>query len=145
MGFNFPAPSHRETTSGTYDPAVPSDPRIAGNTLSPAGIQAIHDQLMTRLGCVPGQNKFTDFDPVANGPFWERGELSQLTLFNSGTLASSGTISMAQVNDRAREEIFRRMAEMITTRGAFTRSMSWARLASHRLSPAAPPGRPRRR
>jgi hypothetical protein len=48
-------------------------------------------------------------------PFLERGELSELPAFQSGTL--SGTL-MAAVNDRGREEIFRRLVELTTTRGS---------------------------
>jgi hypothetical protein len=45
----------------------------------------------------------------------ERGELSQLTFFNTGT--GSGKPGPT-TNDRGREEIFRRVVEMITTRSA---------------------------
>jgi hypothetical protein len=50
------------------------------------------------------------------GPFAERGELSEMPMFNTGTdLVSS--VNTAAANDRGREELFRRMAELITTRG----------------------------
>jgi Tfp pilus assembly protein FimT len=51
------------------------------------------------------------------GPFAERGELSEMPMFNTGTdLVSS--VNTASANDRGREELFRRMAELITTRGS---------------------------
>jgi hypothetical protein len=48
--------------------------------------------------------------------FWERGEISELPLFNSGT--SLAAVSMQQAFDRGREEVVRRSIEMITTRGS---------------------------
>jgi hypothetical protein len=49
-------------------------------------------------------------------PFWERGELSELSLFNSGT--SLAGVTMTEAFDRGREEIVRRSIEMITPRGS---------------------------
>ena len=48
--------------------------------------------------------------------FWERGEISQLSLLNSGTALAS--VSMSNAFDRGREELVRRSIEMITTRGS---------------------------
>ncbi len=47
-------------------------------------------------------------------PFWERGELSELPLFNSGNIPTA----MSNKFDRGREELVRRSIEMITTRGS---------------------------
>ncbi len=55
----------------------------------------------------------------ALNPFWERGELSELSVLNSaasGSLASGAVMSNAF--DRGREELVRRSIEMITTRGS---------------------------
>jgi len=49
-------------------------------------------------------------------PFWERGEVSQLPLFNSGTTLAG--VEMSNSFDRGREEVVRRSIEMITTRGS---------------------------
>ncbi|MDX2082358.1 MAG: pilus assembly PilX N-terminal domain-containing protein [Terrimicrobiaceae bacterium] len=56
----------------------------------------------------------------ANGPIMERGELSQLGYFSgaSTNLARIGGQTVRTVGDRGREEIYRRMAELITTRSA---------------------------
>lgn len=52
-------------------------------------------------------------------PFWERGEISELSVFNAGpgTNASVGG-NMSNTFDRGREELVRRSIEMITTRGS---------------------------
>jgi hypothetical protein len=52
----------------------------------------------------------------AINPFWERGEVSQLPLFNSGTTLAG--VNMSNSFDRGREEVVRRSIEMITTRGS---------------------------
>jgi hypothetical protein len=49
--------------------------------------------------------------------FWERGEISELPLFNSGNTLASGVL-MNNAFDRGREEVVRRSIEMITTRGS---------------------------
>ncbi len=50
-----------------------------------------------------------------HGPLRERGELSELALFNSGkTLAN---VDMSQQSDLAREQLFGRLIELTTTRG----------------------------
>ena len=49
--------------------------------------------------------------------FWERGEISELPLFNSGNTLASGVL-MSNAFDRGREEVVRRSIEMITTRGS---------------------------
>ncbi len=61
------------------------------------------------------------------GPFWERGELSELPVFGRthsttpardyANLDLTGIDLSSKVYDRGREELFRRIAEMITTRG----------------------------
>jgi len=46
--------------------------------------------------------------------FWERGEISQLPIFNTGNIPTQ----MSNKFDRGREELVRRSIEMITTRGS---------------------------
>jgi hypothetical protein len=48
-----------------------------------------------------------------NGPIMERGELSQISFFDSGTAGQTPSLTAM---DRSREEIFRRIVEAITTR-----------------------------
>lgn len=55
----------------------------------------------------------------ALNPFWERGEISELSVFNSGTQLTGSATNMANTFvDRGREETVRRSIEMITTRGS---------------------------
>jgi hypothetical protein len=46
--------------------------------------------------------------------FWERGEISELPIFNTGIIPTQ----MSNKFDRGREELVRRSIEMITTRGS---------------------------
>jgi len=61
--------------------------------------------------------------PTRFSPLWERGELSQLQIFSpfSQTGTSRNQLHAAsntdELNDRGREELFRRLADLITTRG----------------------------
>jgi hypothetical protein len=73
-----------------------SDPALNGRALSSTEIDSLVGNIQDYL--------------TTNGPIMERGEISQLPFFNSG--------SMTTVNDRGREEIFRRTVEMTTTRSA---------------------------
>jgi hypothetical protein len=72
------------------------DPTLSGRTLSNLEVDSLISNIQDYL--------------IANGPIMERGEISQLPFFNTG--------SMSTINDRGREEIFRRTIETITTRSA---------------------------
>lgn len=88
--------------SFVFDGGSDSDPSISGQALPPSDV----DQL---ISSIQGYLK-------TNGPMMERGEISQLSFFApNGTLAGN---SIGAINDRGREEIFRRTIEMITTRSA---------------------------
>jgi len=87
--------------SFVFSSAPDSDPQLNAKSLAPAEVDNLVADITTYLN--------------TNGPIMERGELSQLPFFNSGTAAGT---SMATTNDRGREEIFRRTIEMITTRSA---------------------------
>ncbi|MBA3350973.1 MAG: hypothetical protein H0U23_00860 [Blastocatellia bacterium] len=93
-----------------YNFALPpnSDPTIASQSLTDTQIDSLVSQIQAR---VQNQTPFV----ATVGPFAERGELSEMPLFNTGA-DLTGT-DMASVYDRGREEIFRRLAELITTRG----------------------------
>ena len=83
-------------------PAPEGDPARAGNLLSESEIDRIISEIKTYL--------------TTNGPFLERGEISQLEFFSS-TQAAGGNPSSTAF-DRSREEIARRIMEIITTRSA---------------------------
>jgi hypothetical protein len=96
----------------TFLPAGPDGASsIAGR---PANITNVVTNVISRLtnGAAGGLTN-------ALNPFWERGEISELTVLNSaasGSLASGAVMSNAF--DRGREELVRRSIEMITTRGS---------------------------
>lgn len=99
----------------TFGPVPDSDPNLSGNTFDadPTDtndkINTLVSQLQTRL------DNQAPFDK-AIGPLGERGELSELPIFNTGTdLAAS--VETKNVYDRGREELFRRLVELTTTRG----------------------------
>lgn len=52
-----------------------------------------------------------------NPPLLERGQLSELAFFNTNSIDGVSAANFDQVNDRGREELFRRLVEMVTTRG----------------------------
>lgn len=86
-------------------------PTTAGN---PASVDILITNLIARL---------TNASPASSGipagalnAFWERGELSELSVFSSGSALTGA--NMAQTLDRGREEIVRRSIQMITTRGS---------------------------
>jgi hypothetical protein len=87
--------------SFNFATAPNSDPQLNGLAFAPAEVDNLVAGITTYL--------------TTNGPMMERGELSQLPFFNSGT---AGGVSMTTANDRGREEIFRRTVEMTTTRSA---------------------------
>jgi hypothetical protein len=85
-----------------------TDPAIASQLLTDAQINSLIKQMTNRLnGASPTGS--------TSGPFTERGELSELPVFNSGTDLTGQ--DMATLDDRGREELFRRIVELITTRG----------------------------
>jgi hypothetical protein len=53
---------------------------------------------------------------TTSGPFGERGELSELPMFMTGADLRV-SVNTNTVYDRGREELFRRLVELITTRG----------------------------
>lgn len=60
----------------------------------------------------------TTNDPSGDKPFWERGEISELQLESDGLFAESSKLGdMKKTLDRGREEIIRRIIELITTKG----------------------------
>ncbi|HEY4282170.1 MAG TPA: hypothetical protein VGM62_03830 [Chthoniobacterales bacterium] len=89
-----------------FFPSPRSDTQLSGNSLTSSEIDQLTSEVKTYL--------------TANGPFMERGEISQLNFFNSSgtTKETAAGKTLDVINDRGREEIFRRCVEMITTRSA---------------------------
>jgi hypothetical protein len=88
------------------------DPTLSGQNLSDAAIQALLDEIQARAS--NDASRYNQFAKTA-GPFVERGELSELPIFNQGTDMTGS--NMSSVMDRGREELFRRLVELVTTRG----------------------------
>ncbi len=77
--------------------------------LTDANLQQLATAMLNRL-----QNN-TPNDPADDQPFWERGEFSEISLFNLPSGLAG--INMQDTFDRGREEIVRRSIQMLTTRG----------------------------
>ncbi len=90
----------------TFLASPDSDPSTASKPLSEAEIQNLIASIQSYLS--------------ANGPMLERGELSQISFFSGAATnnSSAGTQPVRTTADRGREELFRRMIEMVTTRSA---------------------------
>jgi len=77
--------------------------------------------LTTATRSVNTNNLITALQARQNNPdniFWERGEISELNLFSTGaTLTTPNPANMAQTLDRGREELVRRLMDMICTKG----------------------------
>ena len=95
----------------TMLPTTAGAPTTAGN---PIVVDALVTNLIARLtNGVPGSS---GIPAGALNALWERGELSELSVFSSGSSLTGA--DMAQTIDRGREEIVRRSIQMITTRGS---------------------------
>ena len=100
-----------------------SDPQLASQSLDNTSVDSLIAQLNARLSNEPGV--YPQFATTA-GPLFERGEVSEMPIFNTTTSTGTGGaatfylapgIDTTTVYDRGREELFRRIAELITTRG----------------------------
>jgi len=94
----------------TYLPTPDGVSGLAGRTLNSFRLNAVVNNFRSRLINASSAG-------LPNGtlnPFWERGEISELPIFNSGTIPGR----MSEQFDRGREELVRRSIEMITTRGS---------------------------
>ena len=115
------------TASGTSDAVVHGDPLLnPGSTQTPlnsSGYSQIIKQMQQRLDAVA----LSDGTPSRTvKPFFERGEFGEIgysTAYpaNNDPLFSASTsltgINMGTVTDHSREELFRRLAQMICTKG----------------------------
>jgi type II secretory pathway pseudopilin PulG len=106
-GYNFqPTPDSDSNLAGN---AFDADPTAAGDK-----INVLISQIQARLKNDP--TAYNKAFATSSGPFAERGEVSEMPMFNTGKdLVSS--VDTASVYDRGREELFRRLVELTTTRG----------------------------
>lgn len=113
-----------------FDPAEKSDTALQGRTLR---TEDTTDLLATdkREALKPTQagsggkalanylaQRLTRQIPKKFSPLWEPGELSQLEFFNpsSNSFIQAGVTNSA-INDRGREEVFRRLVDLVTPKG----------------------------
>ena len=94
----------------TYSPTPEGAPGLAGRDLNPARLNGVVNSFKSRLTNASAAG----LPSGALVPFWERGEISELPIFNTGNIPTQ----MSNVFDRGREELVRRSIEMITTRGS---------------------------
>ena len=86
-----------------FQTAPDGDPLRQGKTLSESEMDQLISQIITYLH--------------ANGPMLCRGELGQIPFFSAaGVAGTAGEQASSTAMDRSREEIFRRIVELITTR-----------------------------
>lgn len=90
--------------SWNFQASPESDPGTASRQLSSAEVDAIVTSISNYI--------------TANGPFIERGEISQIPYFSSTSTSTIGGQQVRTTADRSREQIIRRMIEMVTTRSA---------------------------
>jgi hypothetical protein len=88
------------------------DAQLAGAPLSDVAVQKLVDEVKARV--MNDGTTYPDF-AYTSGPIAERGALSEMPVFNAGTNLSGA--DMATTYDRGREELFRRLVGLITTRG----------------------------
>jgi hypothetical protein len=111
----------RAVTSGPTDTApvvVPAKDLVTDESSSGAGLQRWIDAAIARMDQNdPGKSTYDSAKPYF-GPFMERGEVSEFPILNSSNpseLASG--VRMQFAFDRTREELCRRLLDLITTRG----------------------------
>jgi hypothetical protein len=97
----------------TYLPSPNGAPNTAGTTLSSNNTTTLLTNLVSRM------TNTNSFNPTGSlNPLWERGEISQLGVLNTGTALLGSGINMSSTIDRGREELIRRSMQMMTTRGS---------------------------
>ena len=94
----------------TYSATPEGAPGLAGLDLNSSRLNGVVNSMTSRLTNASA----TGLPSGALAPFWERGEISELPIFNTGNIPTQ----MSNVFDRGREELVRRSIEMITTRGS---------------------------
>ena len=94
----------------TYSPTPEGAPGLAGRDLNSSRLNGVVNSFKSRLTNASAAG----LPSGALVPFWERGEISELPIFNTGPIPTQ----MSNVFDRGREELVRRSIEMITPRGS---------------------------
>ena len=94
----------------TYSPTPEGAPGLAGRDLNSSRLNGVVNSFKSRLTNASAAG----LPSGALVPFWERGEISELPIFNTGNIPAQ----MSNVFDRGREELVRRSIEMITPRGS---------------------------
>ena len=94
----------------TYSPTPEGAPGLAGRDLNSFRLNGVVNSFKSRLTNASAAG----LPSGALVPFWERGEISELPIFNTG----NNPTQMGNVFDRGREELVRRSIEMITPRGS---------------------------
>jgi hypothetical protein len=105
--------------------AVPdTDPQIAAQSLTDDSVNGFIEEMRDRLKNDP--TRYSGIFANTAGPFMEPGELSEMPVFNSNPVNPvpppatddlRAGVTTATTYDRGREELFRRVSELITTRG----------------------------
>jgi len=95
-GFTFQAPNE-------------GAPTVSGNTLTDTQLNNLAASVLSRFNNIDAISSSDDM------PFWERGEFSEIPIFQASP-SLAGT-DMAQIIDRGREELARRSINLITTKG----------------------------
>jgi hypothetical protein len=95
----------------TYLPSPEGAPNTAGTTLGSNNIATLVTNIVSRM------TQTNSFNPTGSlNPFWERGEISELGVLNTGTSLLGANLSTTM--DRGREELIRRTIQMLATRGS---------------------------
>ena len=94
----------------TYSATPEGAPGLAGRDLNSFRLNGVVSSMTSRLTNASAAG----LPSGALVPFWERGEISELPIFNTGNIPTQ----MSNVFDRGREELVRRSIEMITPRGS---------------------------
>jgi hypothetical protein len=97
----------------TYLASPNGAPNTAGTTLTSNNITTLVTNMVSRM------TNTNSFNPTGSlNPFWERGEISELGVLNTGTALLGTSINISNTIDRGREELIRRSMQMLTTRGS---------------------------
>ncbi len=96
-----------------------SDPSLSSQPLDDNAINSLIEQIKARV--INSASSYSEFS-TTTGPLAEPGELSEMPIFNSTSDGSQSFylvpgINPQTTNDRGREELFRRLVGLITTRG----------------------------
>ncbi len=105
-----------------YQIALTTDPTGTGQTVNMDNLIAAIRQRFPSTG---GDSNVAADDPSKDLPFWERGEISEITdnsssklpIFSSGTALLGSSADMRRSVDRLREELVRRSIQLVTTKG----------------------------